>query len=377
LHQHPVRHVDKFDRHSSPPSDVGQDRDSAGCGRQAPRHTRSVDELAATGLDFVILDAGDTVGHVWRGRWSSLRLFTPARYAALPGLPFPAAPDSYPGKDQVADYLATYAATFGLPVRTGVSVTTLTRRGDGFALVTSGGPVRARQVVVATGPFQQPTIPACSAGFAPEVFQQHSSDYRDPAPFQGKRVLVVGGGNSGFQIAAELAAHPATRSVALAIGTRNACVPQRILGRDLFWWQTRTGLITAPATSRRGRWMRRGDGTVIGHTRRSLRRHGISFRARLRQARGRTAVFADGTSAEIDAVVWATGFRQDHTWLDVPDAVVGGRLRHHDGLTPVEGLYVLGLPWQRTAGSALLGFVGRDATHLAQFLTAVRGRARR
>ncbi|MGW4058600.1 flavin-containing monooxygenase [Amycolatopsis sp. NPDC004747] len=334
-------------------------------------------ELAATGLDFVILDAGDAVGHVWRGRWTSLQLFTPARYAALPGLPFPADPDSYPGKDQVADYLATYAATFDLPVRTGVAVTTLARRGDGFALATTGGLLRARHVVVATGPFQQPAIPACSTGFAPEVLQQHSSDYRDPAPFAGRRVLVVGGGNSGFQIAAELAAHPATGPVELAIGTRNVCVPQRILGRDLFWWQTRTGLITAPASSRRGRWMRRGDGTVIGHTRRSLRRQGISFRARLLHADGRTAVFADGMSAEVDAVVWATGFRQDHSWVDVPDALAGGRLRHHYGLTPVEGLSVLGLPWQRTAGSALLGFVGRDATHLARRLTAVHARAGR
>jgi putative flavoprotein involved in K+ transport len=332
-------------------------------------------ELAATGLDFVILDAGDAVGHVWRDRWSSLRLFTPARYAALPGLPFPAAPDSYPGKDQVADYLATYGATFDLPVRSGTTVTRLTRDDDGFVLATSRGLVRARQVVVATGPFQQPTIPACSTGFAPEVFQQHSSAYRDPAAFAGRRVLVVGGGNSGFQIAAELTAHPATEPVTLAVGTRNACVPQRILGRDLFWWQTRTGLITASTTSRRGRWMRRGEGTVIGHSRRSLRRHGISFRARLLHAHSRTAGFADGTSVEVDAVVWATGFRQDHTWVDVPDALAGGRLRHHDGLTPVEGLYVLGLPWQRTAGSALLGFVGRDATHLAQHLTAVHARA--
>jgi putative flavoprotein involved in K+ transport len=183
--------------------------------------------------------------------------------------------------------------------------------------------------------------------------------------------------DSGFQIAAELAAHPATGPVALAVGTRNACVPQRILGRDLFWWQTRTGLITAPTTSRRGRWMRRGEGTVIGHTRRSLCRHGIEFRARLRQAHGHTAIFADGTSAKVDAVVRATGFRQDHTWVDVPDALAGGRLRHHDGRTPVEGLYVLGLPWQRTAGSALLGFVGRDATHLAHGLTAVHARASR
>ena len=178
-------------------------------------------ELAAAGLDFVILDAGDAVGHVWRARWTSLRLFTPARYAALPGLPFPAEPDSYPGKDQVADYLATYATTCDLPIRLRSPVTALTAADNGFALTTPGEPVHAHQVVVTTGPFQVPVVPACAAAFAPEVLQQHSSEYRDPA----------------------------TGAVTMAIGTRNVCIPQRVLGQDLFWWQTHTGLITAPAAA--------------------------------------------------------------------------------------------------------------------------------
>src|SRR5207248_9339521 len=164
------------------------------------------------GLCFLILDAGEKVGHVWRDRWTSLRLFTPARYAALPGLPFPAHPDSYPGKDDVADYLATYAATFDLPVRTGTTVIALDH---GLELTTTSGSIRARQVVVATGPFQRPAVPACSTAFVPEVLQQHSSAYCDPEPFRGRQALVVGGGNSGFQIAAELAADPAVTSVTL------------------------------------------------------------------------------------------------------------------------------------------------------------------
>lgn len=331
-------------------------------------------ELATAGRAFVILDAGEEIGHVWRNRWTSLRLFTPARYSALPGLAFPAAPHSYPGKDQVAGYLATYAATFDLPVRARTTVTALHRGDDGdFDLDTTGGPVRARQVVIATGPFQEPLIPACSAGFAPEVLQRHSSAYRDPVPFRHRRVLVVGGGNSGFQIAAELATDPAVGSVALAIGTRNAVVPQRILGRDLFWWQTRTGLITAPAHSRRGRWMRRGEATVIGHSPSALRRLGITIRPRLVAATRTTASFADGQRTDVDAVVWATGFRRNHSWVRIPGALDHGTLRQHEGRTPVPGLYVLGLPWQRTAGSALLGYVGHDAAHLAMFLNAGHG----
>jgi putative flavoprotein involved in K+ transport len=164
--------------------------------------------LRTRGLSFEILDAGDNVGHVWRCRWDSLRLFTPAQYDSLPGLAFPAAPDTYPTKDQVADYLRSYAETFDLPVRLNTRVTTLRRDldHDGYLLATDTDTIRARTVVVATGPFQTPFIPPASAGLAGNVTQLHSSQYRHPGQLPDGPVLVVGGGNSGFQIACELAA---------------------------------------------------------------------------------------------------------------------------------------------------------------------------
>jgi putative flavoprotein involved in K+ transport len=320
--------------------------------------------LRERGVRFEILDASPTVGHVWRERWNSLRLFTPAQYASLPGMALPADRDTYPTKDQVADYLRDYAAHFQLPIRHNEHVTVLRRDDAGFALDTATEHLLARQVVVATGPFQTPVIPDCAIGMADEVTQLHSSSYRGPEQLPSGRVLVVGAGNSGFQIAEELA-HHGVDHVQLAIGTRNVCVPQRPLGRDIFWWQHVTGLITAPADSRRGRWMRQGEGTVIGVSTRDLRHAGVELRPRLTDIEGRLARFGDGTSAEIDAVVWATGFRQDHSWITVDDALDScGVLRHQRGVTPVAGLYVLGLPWQHTTGSALLGFVGRDAAYL-------------
>ncbi|SEP53304.1 flavin-containing monooxygenase [Amycolatopsis saalfeldensis] len=326
--------------------------------------------LRARGLDFEILDGADSVGHMWRTRWDSLRLFTPAQYAGLPGLAFPAAPDTYPTKDQVADYLRTYASHFTLPIRLGTTVTELAVTPAGNTLTTAASVIQARQVVVATGPFQIPVTPACGGGFSSEVLQLHSSCYRNPEPLRGLQVLVVGGGNSGFQLATELATDPGVGAVTLASGTRNACVPQRILGRDLFWWQTITGLISAPADSRRGRWLRRGEGTVIGLSHRDLRRADITVRPRLTSANRRRAGFADGSSVEIDAVVWATGYRRDHTWITVDNVLDHtGALRHHRGVTPATGLYVLGQPWQHTTGSALLGFVQHDAAYLAQRLT--------
>lgn len=321
-------------------------------------------QLRRRGLEFAILEAAPALGRSWRSRWDSLRLFTPARYAGLPGMPFPGPPDAYPGKDQVADYLVEYAAAFDLPVHLGVAVTGLRRTGPGFALDTSAGRLLARHVVVATGPFQVPVTPA--AALSEDVVRLHSAAYRAPGQLPDGDLLVVGGGNSGFQIAEELAAD---RAVTLAIGTRNPAIPQRPLGRDIFWWQSVLGLATAPADSRRGRWMRRGQATVVGTSRRRLRRAGVVLRPRLVEARGHEVRFADGHTARLaegSTVVWATGYRRDHSWIDIPGALdEHGGLRHDGGVTPVPGLFVLGQPWQRASGSALIGYVGRDAAHLA------------
>src|SRR5688572_10003315 len=153
---------------------------------------------------FLLVDAGARVGDVWRSRWDSLRLFTAAEHDGLPDLSFPGEPGTYPGKDAVADYLDGYAATFDLPVRLGTRVTRVSRTEEGFSAETSTGPVRARQVVVATGPFSAAHIPAAAAGLDPEVVSVHSSVYRRPADLPEGPVVVVGAGNSGVQIADEL-----------------------------------------------------------------------------------------------------------------------------------------------------------------------------
>jgi putative flavoprotein involved in K+ transport len=175
-------------------------------------------------------------------------------------------------------------------------------------------------------------------------------------------VLVVGGGNSGFQIAEELAAG---RRVDLSIGTVNTLLPQRLLGRDLFWWLTRLRLIRVPAGSRLGRRMQARGEFVIGTSRRQLESAGVRIRPRLVAADGRIATFADGSTLDVDVVVWATGFRADYSWIEIPGALQDGRVVHRRGITDVPGLYFVGLTWQHTRGSALLGFVAEDARHLA------------
>jgi putative flavoprotein involved in K+ transport len=318
--------------------------------------------LAQQGLRFVVLEAAPEVGQVWRSRWDSLKLFTPAQYDALPGMAFPAPVDTYPTKDPVADYLQGYAAAFDLPIRLSARVTDLRRVGEGFEVRTADATYQARQVVVATGPFQVPFVPPMASKLDAPVTQVHSADYRNPQALPEGPVLVVGGGNSGFQIAEELAD---TRTVDLSIATTNPMLAQRRAGRDLFWWLTRLGLLRVTVTSRVGQRMSRRE-FIIGTNRKRLERAGVRFRPRLVDAEGRTVRFADHSLLEeVGVVVWATGYRSDYAWIHIPGVVREGHVVHRRGVSEVAGLYFLGLSWQHTRGSALLGFVNDDATYLA------------
>jgi putative flavoprotein involved in K+ transport len=323
--------------------------------------------LRRRGMRFLVVDAGHEIGSAWRSRWESLRLFTPAQYDGLPGMPFPAPADTHPTKDEVADYLTAYAARFDLPILLDCAVIRLEREGDRFAVHTSQGRLSADQVVVATGPFQTPVVPGLAAGLGPHVVQLHSASYRNPADVPPGPVVVVGAGNSGRQIALELAA---THDVTLAVGTQSLELPQRFLRRDLFWWLTRIGVLTKTADSVLARRMRARGDLVIGTPLRRLRAAGVTIRPRLTATGGGTVRFEDGGVDRPAAVLWATGYRSDYTWIDVPGVVHDGRIVHERGRTDVPGLYFVGLPWQHTRGSALLGFVQYDAAWITTQLTA-------
>ncbi|MFC5177534.1 flavin-containing monooxygenase [Nocardioides taihuensis] len=323
--------------------------------------------LRRRGLRFVVLDAGHEVGGSWRERWDSLRLFTPAEHDGLPGWAFPAPAGSHPTKDEVADYLASYAARFALPVLLEHPVERLERVDGTYVVHTPHGRLRAPQVVVATGPFQVPVVPAIASRLGPDVVSMHSSAYRNPASVPDGPVVVVGDGNSGRQIALELSA---TRDVTLSAGSPPLELPQRLLGRDLFWWLTRLGVVTRTADSPLARRMRERGDLVIGTPLRRLRRAGVDVRPRVVAATPDAVRFATGGVARPAAVVWATGFRTDHAWIDVPGVVESGRVVHERGRTPAPGLWFVGLPWQHTRGSSLLGFVQHDAAWVASHLTA-------
>jgi putative flavoprotein involved in K+ transport len=324
--------------------------------------------LANQGQHFIILERGDSIAPAWRERWDSLKLFTPRGYSSLPGLPFPGDPDDYPTRDEVIAYLESYAETFELPIELNSPVRRLSREGERFVLEVDGWTVTADQVVVATGPFQTPFVPKLSEALAPEIWHAHSTGYRRPGDVPEGTVLVVGGGNTGFQIAKELSA---THKVVLSVGSKQKPLPQRLAGRDLFWWLTRTGLIHKTVESRLGQRLKDRD-TLIGSSPRELkRRYSVEVKPRANDALGRTVRFEDGSELEVDAVIWATGYRPDFSWINLPIFDEKGRLRHRRGVTDVPGLDFLGLTWQWTRGSALIGWVKDDAEFLAGRMAAV------
>ena len=325
--------------------------------------------LARDGRRFTILEASDAPAAAWRKRWDSLKLFTPVRNDGLPGLAFPGDLDSYPGRDEVVDYLTRYVEHLNLPVQFNSEVLAV-RAGDdgGFVVELRDRAYVADHVVIATGPFQTPRVPAIAEQLDASLVQMHSADYRAPTDVPGGPVLVVGGGNTGYQIAEELAT---AYEVHLAVGSRQAPLPQRLLGRDIFRYLEAGRFMRVTAQSRLGQRLQ-GRETLIGSSPRGARRrHGIKLRGRAVDASGTEIRFADGSALSAKAVIWATGFALDHTFVQAPVFDENGRVEHRRGVTAVPGLYLLGLPWQHTRGSALLGWVKDDAGHIAQRIDAL------
>jgi putative flavoprotein involved in K+ transport len=311
-------------------------------------------------LDFVIVDAQRRIGDVWRNRWDSLRLFTPAKYSGLPGMPFPAHPAHLPDKDEVADYMERYADRFDLPVRSSTRAESLVHDGERWILRTDQGTLEADNVVVATGPFQRPNVPALAARFDASIHQLHSSNYRSPFDLPDGPVLVVGAGNSGAQIALELARH---HPVWLA-GRDTGHLPRRLLGRDLFDWIWPL-MHRFTADSRLGRRMRRrvggGGDALIGIPERALVDGGVVRVGRVEQVLDGWPV-VDGEVLRPRAIVWCTGFVSDYSWIDAPVFDERGVPRHTRGVvTEAPGLYFLGLRFQHRMTSSLVGGVGHDA----------------
>lgn len=323
--------------------------------------------LAQTDRDFVILDGSDRVGDVWRKRWDSMELFTPAEYNNLPGMDFPAPVGHLPHKDEVADYLEAYAERFELPIRLQTWVKSVTREEDIYYVETAGGErLAAGNVVVATGAFQAPRVPAFAGKLNDTIVQLHSSEYRAPEQLRDGDVLVVGAGNSGTQIALEVAR---THDVWLS-GRDVGRLPRMLLGRDIYWWIWRT-LLHIPTDSWLGRRLQAkatsGGDPLVGITQEEIQAAGIERVPRTVSVRKGRPSLADGRTIEVPNVIWATGFVPDYNWIDLPVFREDGYPRHRHGVVEGEpGLYFVGLRFQHRLKSSLIGGVGDDAEYVVE-----------
>lgn len=322
--------------------------------------------LAREGLHFRIVERATRIGDSWRKRYGSLTLFTPRDLSALPGVPLTGDSSGYPSGGEFADYLEAYAARWNLAVVTDVRVIELVRQGNGFlATQSDGSSVSSRTVVVATGGFQEPVRPAIAGGFDASVTQLDSETYRSPKDVPPGRVLVVGDGASGRDLVMELAG---THETLLATGRPRRLFPERILGKSVWWWFRKLGLMRAPAETFLGRSMRRADPFPDRNRNLpKLRAAGVRIVPRLLTAEGRSASFADGTQIDINTVVWAVGYRDNFDWLAIREAkAADGRVVHTEGVSPVSGLYFVGRPWQRNRASGLVMGAGDDAAAIVQ-----------
>ena len=308
-----------------------------------------------------------------RRRYDSLTLFTPRAFSTLPGMCLNGNPQGYASGREFADYLDAYAAKFSLPVRASTEVRRLKRLDDGLFLATlsAEASITARAVIVAAGAFQRPKLPTLAAELDERVTQLTIETYHRPADMPEGTVLVVGDGASGRDIAADLAG---SRHVFLATGRKRRLLPERLLGRSVWWWLNATGLMSAGPPSPIGRFMRAADpfpnrnrGVV------DLQRLGIVAKPRAISAGGSEVTFADGTTAAINGVVRTVGYEDDERWIDIAEAKDGGGgILCDQGRSPVPGLYHLGRPWQRNRASALIMGAGPDAELVVDHLL-VRG----
>jgi len=332
--------------------------------------------LAQQHRDLVVLDAHERIGDAWRLRWDSLRLFTPAKYDGLPGMPFPGDRLGFPTKDEQADYLEAYAEHFDLPVRRGVRVDRVGRIGDRFVVEAGARRWEAENVVLATGGHPVPRRPVFAGRLAASVLQVHSSDYRNPAQLRPGPVLVVGMGNSGAEIALDVSATHATTIAGTPAGelpvrhgraaARFVLPVVRFAGLHVLTLGTPVGRRVMPKLAGRA-------APLIRTKRTDLDAAGVGRVGRIVDVRDGKPVTSDGTVLDVANVVWCTGYRDDLTWVDLPAFDADGMLVQHRGVVdPVPGLYVIGRDFMYAVTSATLPGATRDAAHLARRMRARR-----
>lgn len=328
--------------------------------------------LRQQGVRFAILDAEKRIGDVWRRRWDSLRLFTPARFDSLDGWPFPAHADHFPTRDEMADYLEAYARRFELPVSSGERVESLSRSDGRYTIVTGHRRYTADQVVVAMSSYQKPRVPDVATQLRPGIVQVHAGHYKSPQQLSEGDVLLVGAGNSGAEIAMELVQRGhrvwlSGRDTGEAPVRLSSFLGRWLMARLLLRFFFHRVLTVDTPMGRKARPAMMSRGTPLIRTRRAdLANAGVSRVARVTGARDGWPLLADGRVLPVSNVVWCTGFEPAFSWIDLPIFDARGEPRHDAGLVPdAPGLFFVGLHFLYSMSSSMIHGVGRDAARIA------------
>ena len=323
--------------------------------------------LKREGLSFVLIDSNERIGDSWRRRYKSLILFTSRKYSSLTELQMNGPSEGFPTKDEMADYLEQYVSHFELPVKLNTNVTDIKKDHETFQVETNHGIIEAKQVVIASGAFQKPFVPQVTVNIGEKTFQIHSSSYRSTKEIMNGSVLIVGGGNSGAQIAVELA-HKS--NVTLAVSRPFKYLPLRILGKSIFYWLDFVGLLHAGINTKRGKWFMKQSDPIFGSELKTLITKGrIQVKPRVVRVDGNEVLFEDNSVHAFENVVWSTGFVPSYDWIRIDGVILSnGKPVHERGISPVRGLYFIGLPWQHQRGSALICGVGRDVRYLVPYI---------
>ena len=324
--------------------------------------------LKSTELSFLLLESNARIGDSWRQRYDSLTLFSIRAFSSLPGHPLGGDPDGYPTRDETADYFEQYVQMYDFPIHLNQTVSKLTQTSAGFQAQTKSGNIyRSTIVIIATGPFQKAKTPQLSSRFSSDVAQLTAQTYRNPKQIPEGKVLVVGDGASGRDFAQELIK---THQVLLATGRPRRLSPERILGKSIWWWLDKLKLLQARPESMIGKLMQKSDPfPARGRRLETLAEKGVKILPYLTSVEGNKVCFANGYEDKVRSVIWAVGYKDKSDWVSIPHVKdENGNFLHDEGISPVENLYFIGRPWQRTRGSALITGVGDDASFLIQHI---------
>lgn len=321
--------------------------------------------LKQTGQKFIILDKSHEVGESWKDRYDSLVLFTSRMYSSLPGMHLEGEKHGFPSKNEIVAYLKKYVEKFKIPIQLRTEVISVLKLKNHFLIKTNREEYQAKNLVIATGPFHTPNIPSISKDLAGDINQLHSSQFKNSKQLGHGNALVVGGGNSGAQIAVELSKERVTY---LACSNKPVYFPLMIGKRSIFWWFDKLGVLHASHTSILGKFIQKKGDPIFGlELKHAIKQREVILKTRVIGGKQNEIVFNDSSSLEVNNIIWATGFRNSLSWIKIKGVLdKENRIIHHRGVSPVEGLYFIGLPWQHRRGSALLQGVGNDAEYIVK-----------